>query len=137
MPHSLNFSFSGLKTAVLYDLIKRGAYDPRTKQYLKKDDTLFTQQVASSLLVCIGDIFQQKLALACKQYNVKACAFVGGVACNKYLKARLEQFCSSQGKLFFAPSPAYCTDNGAMIAYVGHYKAQQKQWADFTLDIMP
>lgn len=135
MPHSLNFSFSGLKTAVLYDLIKRGAYDPKTKRYLKEHDREFTQQVASSLLVCIGDIFEQKLALACKHYKVQACAFVGGVACNKYLKARLERFCTSQGKLFFAPSPAYCTDNGAMIAYVGHYKAQQERWSDFSLDI--
>ena len=75
---------------------------------------------------------EQKLALACKHYKVQACAFVGGVACNKYLKARLERFCTSQGKLFFAPSPAYCTDNGAMIAYVGHYKAQQERWSDFS-----
>ncbi len=135
MPHSLNFSFSGLKTAVLYDLVKRGAYDLPAKRFLKEHDLFLKQQVASSLLVCITDIFEQKLALVLKDYPVKAIAFVGGVACNKYIRARLLNFSQQHALPFFVPSPAYCTDNGAMIAFVGHYKAQQKKWSDFSLDI--
>jgi len=62
----LNFSFSGLKTSILYDLVKRDAYDLKSKKFLKSDDIFFQQQVASSLLVCMGDIFEKKLALALK-----------------------------------------------------------------------
>ncbi|MBA3751249.1 tRNA (adenosine(37)-N6)-threonylcarbamoyltransferase complex transferase subunit TsaD [Candidatus Dependentiae bacterium] len=135
LPHSLNFSFSGLKTAVLYDLVKQGAYDLTHKLFLRNDDITFKQQVASSLLVCVADCFEQKLSLVFKEHAIQAVAFVGGVACNNYIKKRLEAFCSQNQKKFFSPSPAYCTDNGAMIAFVGHYKAQQEMWSDYTLDI--
>lgn len=134
--HTLDFSFSGLKTAVLYDLVKRDAFDLPTKTFLKDNNLEFKMQVASSLLVCIGDIFKQKLMLAIKQHpEIKAITFVGGVACNKYLKTELATLCQQHGILFFAPSPKYCTDNAAMIAFVANYKAQQGKFADLTLDI--
>lgn len=133
---TLKFSFSGLKTAVLYDLIKRGAYDLETKKFLKPDDIELQKQVSSSLLVCIKDIFINKLRLALKQNpNIKSVSFVGGVACNKYLKNQLRIFCENKGIQFFSPSPKYCTDNAAMIAFVGHYKAQQGKFDDYDLDI--
>ncbi len=133
---NLNFSFSGLKTAVLYDLVKRGAYNLEAKQFLEPDNILLKQQVASSLLVCITDIFEQRLKLALKQYPaVKAITFVGGVACNNYIKDRFTNFAKNQLLPSFTPSPQYCTDNAAMIAFVGHYKAQQNLFSDFTLDI--
>lgn len=134
-PHSLQFSFSGLKTAVLYDLIKRQAYDIHTKSFLKEDDLTLKQQVASSFLVCVADIFEQKLKIALHAHQVKALAFVGGVACNKYIRSRLQTFSAEHKLPFYTPSPQYCTDNGAMIAFVGHYKAQQGNYSDFTLDI--
>ncbi len=52
---TLDFSFSGLKTAVLYDLVKQGAYNLATKTFLRSDDEQFKKEVASSLLVCIAD----------------------------------------------------------------------------------
>lgn len=132
----INFSFSGLKTAVLYDLVKRGVFDLPTKTFLKDEDTQLKREVASSLLVCIGDIFKNKLKLALKQYpEVKAITFVGGVACNKYLKQLLSDFCQKRNLQFFAPSPQYCTDNAAMITFVANYKTQQQQFDDITLDI--
>ena len=132
----LDFSFSGLKTAVLYDLIKRGAYDPATKRILKPDDMLLKEQVASSLLVCIGDIFEDRITQAFELYpKVKALTFVGGVACNNYLKERLALLAQKHRKLFFSPAKKYCTDNAAMIAFVGHYKAQRGQFAPLTLEI--
>jgi N6-L-threonylcarbamoyladenine synthase len=134
---TLNMSFSGLKTAVLYDLVKRNAYDMQTKYFLKAGDTQFQCQVASSLLVCIGDIFQEKIALALKEYPaITAISFVGGVACNAYLKQRLDTFCKQQNRQLFTPSPAYCTDNGAMIAFVGHYKANRGEFSSWDLDIL-
>lgn len=135
--NKFNFSFSGLKTAVLYDLVKRNAYDMQTKKFLKSDDTYFKQQVASSLLVCISDIFINKLEISLARYpHVKAITFVGGVACNKFIKKNIEAFCNKKGVAFFSPSPKYCTDNGAMIALVGNYKAEQNKFSDFDLDIL-
>lgn len=134
--NTLDFSFSGLKTAVLYDLVKRNAFDMQTKTFLKKDDFELKKQVASSLLVCIKDIFEQKLEFALKKHpEIKSVSFVGGVACNKYLKAQLKEFCEKRSVQFFTPSPRYCTDNAAMIALVGAYKAQQGKFDDLSLDI--
>lgn len=133
---TLDFSFSGLKTAVLYDLVNRGAYDLKTKTFLKPDDEQLKKEVASSLLVCIADIFEQKIALALNAHpNIAAISFVGGVACNTYIVKRLQDFSATHKIPFFHPSRAYCTDNAAMIAFVGNYKAQQGVFDDFTLDI--
>ena len=131
-----NFSFSGLKTSILYDLVKRDAYDLPTKKFLKDDDLYFKQQVASSLLVCMGDIFEKKLAQVIKQHPyVKAISFVGGVACNKYLRRKLTDFAHKRKMQLFFPSGKLCTDNAGMIAFVGAYKAQQDQFDDLDLAI--
>ena len=123
---NLEFSFSGLKTAVLYDLVKRDAYDMASRQFLKPEDEQLKQEVASSLLVCIGDIFCNKLeeALALIKHvtPVQAVAFVGGVACNRYLRERIKSLCDAHKLSFFVPSAPICTDNGAMIAIVGTHK---------------
>lgn len=133
---TLDFSFSGLKTAVLYDLVKQNAYDLSTKTFLRPDDEQFIKEVASSLLVCMADIFEQKLTLALAAYpQAQAITFVGGVACNAYITERLKTFSTTHNIPFFHPSRKYCTDNAAMIAFVGNYKAQQGLFADFTLDI--
>ncbi len=134
--NNLNFSFSGLKTAVLYDLVRQGAFDMATKTFLKDHDLTLKRQVASSLLVCIADIFINKLARALKEHpEVTAVTFVGGVACNAYIKERIAAFCKKHNMQFFAPSTQYCTDNAAMIAFVGNYKAKQDKFDDLTLDI--
>ncbi len=134
---NLNFSFSGLKTAVLYDMIKRNAYDLQNKTFLKPDDILFQQQVSSSLLVCIGDIFKQKIKAALKKHpQLKAICFVGGVACNKYLRQELQNLCNRKNIDLFYPTPKLCTDNAGMIAFVGHYKAQQQKFSDQNLSIL-
>lgn len=133
---NFDFSFSGLKTAVLYHLIANNAYDSTTKIFLKSDDLIFQQQVASSLLVCIGDIFEEKAVRIFKQYpHVQAFCFVGGVACNKYLRQRLVSVCEKYRKKLFYPTPKLCTDNAGMIAFVGHYKAQQKLFSNLTLPV--
>lgn len=132
----LNFSFSGLKTAILYDMVKKGAYDLEHKKFLKDDDLQFKQQVASSLLVCMGDIFEKKLSLALKEYpQVQAISFVGGVACNKYLRGKLQDFCKKNKIKLFYPSAKLCTDNAGMIAFIGSYKAQKNQFNELDLSI--
>lgn len=133
---NLNFSFSGLKTAVLYSLIEKKAYDAATKTFLKANDIYFQQQVASSLLVCIGDIFEEKIVRALNAHQeIKSVCFVGGVACNKYLRTRLKNACEKRKLALFFPTTKLCTDNAGMIAFVGHYKAQQKLFNDLTLPV--
>lgn len=133
-----DFSFSGLKTAVLYDLINKGAYKLKTKEFtIPKEYPNLVSQVASSLQVCIADIFKQKLTMALKKYpNVQAVTFVGGVACNKYIRGQLDTLCKKYNIPLYIPAPQYCTDNGAMIAYVGNYKAQKDEFSSFELDVL-
>lgn len=134
--HRLDFSFSGLKTAIMYDLVSRGFYDLKEKKFLQTPSLEIQQKIASSLLVCVKDIFEQKIALALKEYPaVQAVTFVGGVASNSYLKRLLEKYCTQRSLSFYSPSRQYCTDNAAMIAFVGNYKAQQGLYADLYLDI--
>ncbi len=132
-----NFSFSGLKTAVLYDLVKRHAYNMAEKRFLSDPDDKIKKEVASSLLVCMGDIFTDRIHHAINSYQeIKAVTFVGGVACNKYLRKRIADLCHIENLPLFIPSPQYCSDNAAMIAFVGNYRAEQGKFADLTLDIV-
>jgi len=133
---TLDFSFSGLKTSVMYDLVKRGFYDISTKNFTETPDGEFQKQVASSLHVCIKDIFISRITRALKEYpKIKAVTFVGGVASNSYLKKSLSEFCNKKKIEFYSPSKQYCTDNAAMIAFVGNYKAEQGLYSDLYLDI--
>ena len=133
---TLDFSFSGLKTAVLYDLVDKNAYDMQEKKLLVAHDLELKKRVSSSLLVCITDIFKRKLELAIKQYpELKAITMAGGVACNKYIKSQLTKLCEKKGLKLFVPSPKYCTDNAAMVAFVGAYKFAQNKFDTFELDI--
>ena len=133
---TLDFSFSGLKTAVLYDMVKRNAYDLPTKKLLN-DSLELKQQVSSSLLVCIADIFKHKIERALKQHpEIKAITFVGGVACNRYIRIQLQTLCDAHRLPLFVPTPKYCGDNAAMVAFVGFYKAKRNQFSDLFLDIL-
>jgi N6-L-threonylcarbamoyladenine synthase len=134
--NNLDFSFSGLKTAVLYHLLENKAYDQNTKKFLKPDDLAFKQQVASSLLVCIADIFEDRIKKALIAHpEVQNICFVGGVACNKYLRSRLNNLCQNLNKNLYYPTPKLCTDNAGMIAFVGHFMAQYNQYSDLSLKI--
>ncbi|HBS48281.1 TPA: tRNA (adenosine(37)-N6)-threonylcarbamoyltransferase complex transferase subunit TsaD [Candidatus Dependentiae bacterium] len=132
----LNFSFSGLKTAVLYDLVKKNIFDLKSG-ILKENITPQIQaKVASSLLVCIGDIFEHSVKIAFNKYpEATGLSFVGGVACNKYLAKKLETFCTRYKKDFVNPPCKFCCDNAAMVALVGAYKASKNQFTDLTTDV--
>ncbi len=133
----LNFSFSGLKTAVLYDLVKKGAFNLNKGIIKSKVTPTLQKEVASSLLVCVGDIFERSLKIAFKKYpNATGFSFVGGVACNKYLKDRLENVCVQHKKAFISPHCTFCSDNAAMVAFVGSYKAEQGKLSGLDLDVL-
>ncbi|MDQ5890351.1 MAG: hypothetical protein QG604_225 [Candidatus Dependentiae bacterium] len=135
-PGDFSFSFSGLKTAVLYDLAKRGHIDLETGLRTATLTAEVQKQVASSLLVCIGDVFVKMVTRILDAHrDIKALTFVGGVACNKYLRARLEAVASNRGISLHISPPAFCTDNGAMIAFVGSYRLEQGEKATLNVDI--
>ena len=136
-PKTLDFSYSGIKTAVLYDLIKKGVYNLQTKRFESNDEKL-KSQIASSFLVCMADIFIEKLKRAIKEYpHIKALTFVGGVSRNKYIREQIVTLAKLNSLPLYIPSPIYCTDNGAMIAFVGNYKALEGKFSDWHLDINP
>lgn len=135
-PKTYDFSFSGLKTAVMYDLMKKGAYDMKTKKLLS-DDPQLIQQVASSFLVCVADTFKEKIARALKEFpEIKAVTFLGGVSRNKFIREQIKKLCDQHTIPLYVIAPQYCTDNAAMIAFVGNYKAQQGKFSDWHLDIL-
>ena len=122
---SLQLSFSGLKTAVLYSLVKNKAYTQDFKPIESMLTLELQQKVASSFQVAVADIFEQKLTLALTRYPlVESLALVGGVSCNKYIAARLSDLAARHGKEFFFPPREFCTDNGAMIALATYFLHQ-------------
>ena len=100
-----DFSFSGLKTAV-------ARYLESTPDYAKAD-------VAASFQESIVDVLLQKSLAACKATGIDSLVIAGGVAANSRLRAVAEERCAKAGVRLRIPSPALCTDNGAMVAALG------------------
>lgn len=116
----LNYSFSGLKTSVLYFL----------KKELKTNEHFITENlndICASVQKTIVDILMIELKKAIAQTGIKEIAIAGGVSANTELRKRLASF--SQNHNVYIPKFEYCTDNAAMIAITGYYKFLDK---DFT-----
>ncbi len=119
----LNFSFSGLKTSILYfvrDNLKR---DP---EFLNAN----TADICASVQHRIITILLTKLKRAAKESNVSDIAIAGGVSANSGLRKMLVDTGEKQGWKVFIPKLEYCTDNAAMIAIAGYYKFLEKDFAD-------
>jgi N6-L-threonylcarbamoyladenine synthase len=100
-----DFSFSGLKTAV-------ARYLESTPDYVKAD-------VAASFQESVVDVLMLKAIAACKESGINSLVIAGGVAANSRLRAVATQRCERAGIRLRIPSPALCTDNGAMVAALG------------------
>ncbi len=107
---SFDFSFSGLKTAVLYYVKKLN----KTKLTDSEENNL-----AASFQTAVIDILVEKTLRAAKYFKVKSVAVAGGVASNSMLRQRLRQRAELENIEVFIPLPALCTDNAAMIAFAG------------------
>ena len=109
----LNFSFSGIKTAVLYYVMKRKAQN--AKRTTKKAD------IAASFQEAVIDALIEKSYLACRLKNAKRLVIGGGVAANNRLR---EKFIQIKGidnlDIYFSPTE-FCTDNAAMVAGLGYW----------------
>lgn len=110
-----NFSFSGLKTSILYFIRDEVAADP---QFLQKR----MNDICASVEKRIVTILLNKLKKAALTYNITNIALAGGVSANTGLRQGLTDLGSQMGWNCFIPQFAYCTDNAAMIAIAGHYK---------------
>lgn len=119
----LEFSFSGLKTSLLYLL----------QRELKKDPDFIGQRQADLAAAYQGrivDILLEKMATALEKHPVQHLAIAGGVSANRELRQRFEAFCAAQGVQAHVPPLAYTTDNAAMIGISGYFQHQAGEYVD-------
>lgn len=109
---SLDFSFSGLKTAVLYHVHGPG----KTSGGLEKLSEQDIADIAASFQAAVVDVLVAKTMLAIEQTGVKNVLVGGGVAANGALREALQQACQQKGVQLHLSPMKYCTDNAAMIA---------------------
>jgi N6-L-threonylcarbamoyladenine synthase len=129
-PGRPGFSFSGLKTAVLYHLrgTAAGALRPAPAEIEDKAD------IAASFQEAVVDALIEPTLRHALEQGVERVAVVGGVACNHRLRERLSAAAAEHGLSAIMPSPAYCTDNAAMVAGLGQHLLDAGRTADLDLD---
>lgn len=110
-----NYSFSGLKTSILYFLQKQVADQPNFIQENLND-------LCASIQSTIIDILLQPIPEIAAKYNVKSVALAGGVSANSELRKKTKDIAQKLQLQCFIPAFEYCTDNAAMIAQVGWFK---------------
>lgn len=113
----LNFSFSGLKTAILYFLQEHQQKDPGFVQANLAD-------ICASVQERIVSILLHKLVKASRETGIQQIAIAGGVSANSGLRNALQQYGEKHGWQTYIPKFEYCTDNAAMIAITAWYKYQ-------------
>jgi N6-L-threonylcarbamoyladenine synthase len=122
----LNFSFSGLKTAILYFIQKQLKENP---QFIEEN----LNDVCASIQYTIVGVLMDKLKVAVKETGINRIAIGGGVSANSGIRAALKQAETQHGWNTFVPAFEFTTDNAAMIAIVGYLKYLEKNYADQTI----
>lgn len=118
----LEFSFSGLKTFAM-NTVRAHADDEQTKADIAR---AFQEAVVSTLVI--------KCTRALQQTGYKRLIIAGGVGANRALRAGLQAMCDKRGVTLHFPRPLFCTDNGAMIAYVGCQRLMAGERDDLSVD---
>ena len=124
----LNYSFSGIKTAVLYFLRDQLQTNP---EFITENLT----DLCASIQYTLVEMLLIKLKEAVKQYGVTEIAIAGGVSANSGLRNTLAEQARRTGWNLYVPKFEYCTDNAAMIAMAAHYKYLQGEFVG--LDVTP
>ncbi|MDF3077004.1 MAG: tsaD [Sphingobacteriaceae bacterium] len=117
----LDFSFSGLKTSILYFIRDNVAANP---DFIESN----LADICASVQHRIITILLNKLAKAAKQFGIKEIAIAGGVSANSGLRDMLAQTAEQYSWNIYVPRFEYCTDNAAMIAIAGYYKFLKKDF---------
>jgi N6-L-threonylcarbamoyladenine synthase len=125
--NSYDFSFSGLKSAVLNTF-------HNAKQ---RDETIDPANMAASFQASVVEVLVEKTFRAVKEYGVKQLLLAGGVAANKGLRQELERRSKEIGIDLVMPPLSLCTDNAAMIAAAGYIQYKKGDFADLTLNAIP
>lgn len=125
MPRELNFSFSGLKTAVRYTLPKIDQLEPELAN------------LCASFQQAVIDVLVNKSLRAARETNCQLVTLSGGVSCNQTLRAAMKKACDENGLTFLACPPRYSTDNAAMIAFAGWHRFRRGLQDQFSEDIDP
>ncbi len=121
---SLEFSFSGLKTSLLYFM-----------DSFQETENLTKYDIIASYQQAIIDTLVEKMKRAILKTHVKTCVIAGGVAANQALRAALQNALPSTCLLF--PDLSYCTDNAAMISYLGELKLKAGKTGSLDFSILP
>jgi len=125
---SLDFSFSGLKTAV-------ALYIDKWRKNSEMSAMVKVEDIAASFQEAVVDVLAQRLIKAGEKTGVKSIVLAGGVACNNTLRRRVKEEADIRGIEFYYPRPDYCTDNGAMIALTGYHRIMRGERSDFSIDV--
>ena len=120
---NLNFSFSGLKTAVMYAVKNHGELDRQSKA-----------DMAAAIEMAVCDVLVKKSIRACQREGIIRLVIAGGVAANRRLRLFLQNCSSQYGLAVSLPHPKYCTDNAAMIAYAA-FLSQRRSSIDVEWDV--
>ncbi len=115
-----NFSFSGIKTSLLYFVRKELEQDP---DFIRKN----LNDICASFQHTIVQMLIKKLTEACESQHVSAMAIAGGVSANSELRLMLKSYAKAKGWPVYIPSQEYCTDNAAMIAMAGYYQLKENK----------
>ncbi|PZE19613.1 tRNA (adenosine(37)-N6)-threonylcarbamoyltransferase complex transferase subunit TsaD [Paenibacillus xerothermodurans] len=126
-PESYDFSFSGLKSAVLAALNQAGM----------KGLPIDARAVAKGFQDSVVEVLVEKSLRAVQEYGAKQLLLAGGVAANKGLRQQLADRCASAGVPLIAPPLSLCTDNAAMIAAAAHLKLERGQLSSLELKADP
>ncbi len=121
----LDYSFSGIKTAVLYFLRDQQQANP---QFVKER----LHDICASVQHTLVEMLFEKLIKAARKYEVKQVAIAGGVSANSAVRAKLEALAVKLGWEVHIPAFEYCTDNAAMIAQTALYKYERQMFVDLS-----
>lgn len=122
----LNFSFSGLKTAILYFVQEQTKKDPDFIQNNRAD-------ICASVQHRIITILMNKLVKAAKETGIKEVCIAGGVSANSGLRQAMKAYSEKYGWNHYIPEFQYCTDNAGMISITAYYKYLAGEFADLTV----
>lgn len=120
--NNYDFSFSGLKTSIMYSIQKEQKLNANFIEENKQD-------LCASIQKTIIDILFVKLKKAAKDLNIKQIAIAGGVSANSYLREELKEVGKQLNWDVYIPKFEYCTDNAAMIAITGKYMFDKEMFA--------